>query len=163
MVHGEAAPPSPASGPTGVRARVGFSPNSPQQEAGMRIEPPPSLACASGTIPAATAAAAPPDEPAGRPAEVPGVAGRPRQAGLGRRREPQFGRRRLAENEDAGATETLGERRIESAPAANSAKSREPCIDRVPFIAVGPSFRRNGAPAKGALASRLARDARPSS
>ena len=29
----------------------------------MRIEPPPSLACAAGTMPAATAAAAPPDEP----------------------------------------------------------------------------------------------------
>src|SRR5690625_3974341 len=29
----------------------------------MRIDPPPSVACAAGTIPAATAAAAPPDEP----------------------------------------------------------------------------------------------------
>ena len=29
----------------------------------MRIEPPPSLACAIGTMPAATAAAAPPDDP----------------------------------------------------------------------------------------------------
>src|SRR5215470_15159638 len=55
--------PSPRSGPTGLRARVGFRPNTPQAEAGMRIEPPPSLACATGTIRAATAAAAPPDEP----------------------------------------------------------------------------------------------------
>ena len=31
----------------------------------MRIEPPPSLPCASGTIPAATAAAEPPEEPPG--------------------------------------------------------------------------------------------------
>lgn len=31
----------------------------------MRIEPPPSLPCAAGTIPAATAAAAPPDDPPG--------------------------------------------------------------------------------------------------
>jgi hypothetical protein len=31
--------------------------------AGIRIEPPPSLACAALTIPAATAAAEPPDEP----------------------------------------------------------------------------------------------------
>ena len=31
--------------------------------AGMRIEPPPSLACAAGTMPAATAAAEPPLEP----------------------------------------------------------------------------------------------------
>jgi len=46
-----------------VRPRVGFKPNRPQAEAGMRIEPPPSLACAAGRMPAATAAAAPPEEP----------------------------------------------------------------------------------------------------
>src|SRR6266700_6068282 len=55
--------PSPRSGPTGLRARVGFSPKTPQADAGIRIEPPPSLACATGRIRAATAAAAPPDEP----------------------------------------------------------------------------------------------------
>ena len=54
---------SPTSGPSGVRARVGFSPKRPQHDAGMRIEPPPSLPCAAGTMPAATAAPAPPDEP----------------------------------------------------------------------------------------------------
>ena len=54
---------SPMSGPVGVRPRVGLSPNTPQQEAGMRIDPPPSLACAMGTKPAATAAAEPPDDP----------------------------------------------------------------------------------------------------
>jgi hypothetical protein len=35
----------------------------PQQEAGIRIEPPPSAACAKGTTPALTKAAAPPDDP----------------------------------------------------------------------------------------------------
>src|SRR5215469_17831193 len=55
--------PSPRSGPTGLRARVGFRPNTPQAEAGMRIEPPPSLAWATGRMRAATAAAAPPEEP----------------------------------------------------------------------------------------------------
>src|SRR5437588_5821730 len=55
--------PSPASGPMGVRARVGLRPNNPQQAAGMRIEPPPSVACAIGRTPAATAAAAPPLDP----------------------------------------------------------------------------------------------------
>src|SRR3954471_2511154 len=55
--------PSPRSGPHGLRARVGFNPNTPQAEAGIRIEPPPSLACATGRMRAATAAAAPPDEP----------------------------------------------------------------------------------------------------
>src|ERR1700738_1902498 len=57
------AQPSPRSGPIGLRARVGFNPNTPDAEAGMRIEPPPSLACATGTMRAATAAAAPPDDP----------------------------------------------------------------------------------------------------
>ncbi len=38
-------------------------PNSPQTDAGIRIEPPPSLACATGARPPATAAAAPPLEP----------------------------------------------------------------------------------------------------
>ena len=56
---------SPSSGASETRPRLGFSPTSPQQAAGMRIEPPPSLPCATGTMPAATAAAAPPEEPPG--------------------------------------------------------------------------------------------------
>ena len=50
-------------GPWGVLPRLVFIPNRPQQEAGIRIEPPPSVALASGNIPAATAAAEPPEEP----------------------------------------------------------------------------------------------------
>src|SRR4029077_20524213 len=46
-----------------TRPRVGLRPTSPQADAGMRIEPPPSLAWAAGTIPDATAAPEPPDEP----------------------------------------------------------------------------------------------------
>src|SRR5436305_5997821 len=48
-----------------TRPRVGLRPKSPQHEAGMRIDPPPSLPCASDTIPDATAAALPPDDPPG--------------------------------------------------------------------------------------------------
>src|SRR5690606_8290869 len=44
------------------RPRLGFKPTSPQQAAGIRNEPPPSLAWAIGTTPAATRAAEPPDE-----------------------------------------------------------------------------------------------------
>ena len=40
-------------------------PNSPVKEQGMRIEPPPSVPTASGPMPAATAATAPPEEPPG--------------------------------------------------------------------------------------------------
>src|SRR5437773_6996316 len=57
------AQPSPTSGPWLTRPRVGFSPTRPHSLAGMRIEPPPSLACASGTMPLATAAAEPPEDP----------------------------------------------------------------------------------------------------
>ena len=48
-----------------TRPRVGFIPTSPQHAAGIRIEPPPSEPVAHGTIPAATAAAEPPEEPPG--------------------------------------------------------------------------------------------------
>src|SRR5437016_4925273 len=54
---------SPQWGPSGTRAREGLNPKTPQQEAGILIDPPPSLACAIGTIPQATAAADPPLDP----------------------------------------------------------------------------------------------------
>ena len=54
---------SPMSGPSEIRWRVGLSPTRPHSDAGIRIEPPPSLACATGTIPEATAAADPPLDP----------------------------------------------------------------------------------------------------
>src|SRR5687768_1625884 len=53
------------AGPAGTTPRPGFSPNRPQHAAGIRIDPPPSLAPATGTNPAATAAAEPPDDPPG--------------------------------------------------------------------------------------------------
>ena len=56
---------SSLAGPTDVRPRDVFSPTRPQQAAGIRIEPPPSLACANGSMPDATAAAEPPDDPPG--------------------------------------------------------------------------------------------------
>src|SRR5947209_1047447 len=48
-----------------TRPRLGFIPTIPQHAAGIRIEPPPSDPVAAGTIPAATAAAEPPEEPPG--------------------------------------------------------------------------------------------------
>ena len=63
---------SPKSGPIETRPRLGFRPTRPQQAAGIRIEPPRSLASASATIPDATAEALPPDDP---PAESSGSHG----------------------------------------------------------------------------------------
>ena len=84
--------------------RVGLSPTIPQQLAGIRIEPPPSEPCATGTSPAETAAPAPPLEPpairdvshgvtAGRSALGLGVAGRAelRGAGLAEADHPRSG------------------------------------------------------------------------
>ena len=51
------------SGAEEILPRVGLMPNSPQTLDGMRIDPPPSLPCAAGTRPAATAAPAPPLDP----------------------------------------------------------------------------------------------------
>jgi hypothetical protein len=48
-----------------INPRVVFSPKIPQNPAGMRTDPPPSEPVAAPTIPAATAAAEPPDEPPG--------------------------------------------------------------------------------------------------
>src|SRR4051794_26461499 len=53
------------AGLNGIRPRPALSPTKPVQAAGMRIEPPPSLAAATGMIRAATAAAAPPEDPPG--------------------------------------------------------------------------------------------------
>src|SRR5213082_2831714 len=48
-----------------MRPKLGLSPTSPVKAAGMRVEPPPSLAVQKGTSPAATAAADPPLDPPG--------------------------------------------------------------------------------------------------
>ena len=50
----------------------GLNPTTPQQAAGMRIEPPESVPSAASTSPAASAAAEPPLDP---PAVLPGYAG----------------------------------------------------------------------------------------
>src|SRR5690606_41296315 len=49
----------------GTRPWLAFMPTRPLKLAGIRIEPPPSLAVAIGTWPAATAAALTPDDPPG--------------------------------------------------------------------------------------------------
>src|SRR5216683_4866886 len=65
-------PPSTSRGHAGApklpgsrRPRDALRPNRPQCEAGMRIEPPPSVPWASGKTPAATHAAEPPLDPPG--------------------------------------------------------------------------------------------------
>ena len=57
--------PNALGGHIGTRPNVGLSPGRPVKPHGMRIEPAPSLPSASGTRPAASAAALPPLEPPG--------------------------------------------------------------------------------------------------
>ena len=64
----------------GTRPSDGLSPVRPHSAAGMRIEPPPSDAVASGTRPAATAAAEPPEEPPAERARSHGLPVAPPQA-----------------------------------------------------------------------------------
>ena len=49
----------------GTRPREALSPTRPQNDAGMRVEPPPSDDMLTGVTPAATIAADPPEEPPG--------------------------------------------------------------------------------------------------
>src|SRR4051812_37931097 len=78
---GTEAPAQPSlDGANDTRPRDGFSPNRPQHDAGMRIDPPPSLALAAGAMPAATAAAAPPEEPPGVRERSQGLRQTPRSA-----------------------------------------------------------------------------------
>jgi hypothetical protein len=53
------------AGQNGTRPKVPLKPTTPVRPAGIRIDPAPSPPCASGPRPAATAAAAPPEEPPG--------------------------------------------------------------------------------------------------
>ena len=56
-------PDSSSRGPLETRPRDGLRPTSPHSAEGMRMEPPPSPPPATGTMPDATAAAEPPEEP----------------------------------------------------------------------------------------------------
>ena len=67
----------------------------------MRSEPPPSLPWATGSIPLATAAAAPPEEPPGVRVGVPRVAGRAAVARLGGREDPELRHVRDADDHEA--------------------------------------------------------------
>src|SRR5207247_4555891 len=60
-----------------IRPLVGLIPTRPQNAGGIRIDPPPSVAVAIGTSPAATAAPDPPLEPPGDHPVAHGVCGAP--------------------------------------------------------------------------------------
>ena len=67
----------------------------------MRIEPPKSLPSASATMPAATAAALPPEEPPACSRGLHGLRVAPKRVVLGDRPQPELGRVRLADDDRA--------------------------------------------------------------
>ncbi len=100
--------PSPA-GAHEFRPRVGFSPNRPQHEDGMRIEPAPSLPWAAGTMPGRDRRRRAAGRAAGGPLRVPRVPGRAEQHRLGRRVVAELGRVRLADDDQPGPPVPAGE------------------------------------------------------
>src|SRR2546421_10626886 len=67
--------------PSGTRPYDGLKPYTPQNAAGVRIEPPPAVPSASGPQPLATPTAAPPLEPPRVSAGVPGLRVTPKGGG----------------------------------------------------------------------------------
>src|SRR5690606_504830 len=122
----------------------GRNPNSPTIDAGYRIEPPASLACAIGRIRAATIAAAPPDEP---PAETParqGFSVVPRRADsvLPSNPNSELVVEHTICNPDARRRSTYAE----AGGAGLAANSREPIVQGSPGTPRS-SFTANGTPA----------------
>ena len=87
-------------------------PTTPHSDAGWRIDPPVSDPKASGANPAATAAADPPDEPAGHAAGVERVAGRPERRVLGARSHRELVEIGLADDHGTGLLEPGDDRRV---------------------------------------------------
>lgn len=75
-----------------MRPRLGLRPTSPQQDAGIRTEPPPVAAVAPGTEARRQGRSCPSAGAAAGPAQVPGVACGPVQPELGHRPRPQLRR-----------------------------------------------------------------------
>ena len=84
----------------------------PQQAAGRRMEPPPSVPSASGPWPVATAAAAPPDEPPAVRDEIPRVPRDAEQRAVGQGLVAELRRRRLADEDGAGLAQPADGHRV---------------------------------------------------
>ena len=121
-------------------------PTSPQQAAGIRIEPPPSLPWAIGTMPAATAAAAPPDEPPGVRSVSQGLRVGPKRRGSVTGRIPNSGMLVLPTS-----TKPASRRRRttkESCCGTKSPNRSEPIVNGMPATAA-VSLIAIGTPANG--------------
>ena len=135
---------------------MGFSPTRPQQAAGIRIEPPPSLPWAIGTMPEATADAAPPEDPPGVREVSQGLRAGPKRRGSLTGRIPNSGmlvlptitkpasRIRRATNESCAGTKSpnRSEPKVKGMPATGV----------VSFMAIGTPANGRGSPGPTASA-----------
>ena len=144
-----------------MRARVGFNPKRPQHDAGIRIEPPPSVACATGTMPAATAAAEPPLEPPGERSSRHGLRVTPYRCDSVEGDSPNSGEFVLPKITSPArrnrATTSL------SCAATLPAKRRDAAVVAAPATDATSSLTRNGTPRKGPAGSPAAMPARAAS
>ena len=127
---------------------------------GSAIEPPPSLPCAIGTIPAATAAAEPPLEPPGVRSSIPRVARGPKRRGSVVGRIPHLRQRRLADDHEPRRAKprdrTLVIGTHDVAHRSLHSVIGMPATGRLSLIAIGTPANGRGSPA----ATRLGRSQR---
>ncbi len=142
---------SPKCGARETRPREGLSPTSPQAEAGMRIEPPPSLAWAAATRPAATAAAEPPLEPPGERVGSQGFLRGPEGQRLGGGEDAQLGRVGLAQEDEARLAEALDELGVVVLDPADLAQEAHALVHRVARRVGGQVLEQEGHSAEGAV------------
>lgn len=138
---------SPVCGPDGPRPRLVLRPTRPLQAAGMRTEPPPSLAPAAGTMPAATAAPEPPEEPPGVWPTFHGLRAGPHSSGSVTAFAPNSGVLVLPKITSPASRK----RWVTSAcwSATSSLSAREPHDVGNPAYSWARSLTRNGTPANG--------------
>ena len=111
---------------------VGLCPTTPQQAAGMRIEPAPSVPSASGPTPAAIAAAAPPEEPPQVRVVSQGLSVVPKLGPSVRPLLPNSGSRVLPTRMAPAARSWVI--RVSSRTGTLSAKMAEPSVVRMPAV-----------------------------
>ncbi len=155
--------PRPRAGPLLTRPRLGFSPKRPQQLAGMRIEPPPSLPWATGTMPEATAAAEPPEDPPLECSVSQGLRVGPKASGSVVIDGPELGGVGTAEDDKAGPLEPLHEEAVPAGPVAGRLREGGPLAVGLARLGGAEVLQQDRHPSErpvGQLARRLARGPR---